>query len=221
MAQLRLEGREAVEAQKIIYLDSDQPDEKLIEYVEKSEPDGSLYRHRWVFAEVGVERVFEQLKIGNGNAEVEAAQEQADQKKPIKKGQIEVTINRIKLGKMSYPKYENYSADLIEEDMTASDLKEVSHTVKREKGKTKLDNMKRFIDWKLYDPDERPYAVFKFHYKSEDMLQKLKLPASKPKARDDEMQESKGKRKAEDEREGDAGDGVAEVTKKVKAIELD
>lgn len=198
-----------------------------MEYAKVIDPDGGWYRNRWVFAEVGIADVLEKLQLGDDNDRQQSTRAKHDHKKAPKRGQIEVKFHRIKLGKTSYHELENSNKDLNDEEASASDLKDVSHTIVHKKGKTKMDRMMEFIGWScIDDPEKEPYAVFRFYYKSEEMIQKLKLRCDTPKARDDEVQgisqniwqlPTRDKRKADEEvEENTDGSEVVEANKKVK-----
>lgn len=50
--------------------------------------------------------------------------------------------------------------------MSASDATNISHAVARDQGRRKPDVV-QFIVYDLVDPNEQPYATFRFYYRSE------------------------------------------------------
>lgn len=202
LATLRLDGRQEFEKRSIIYLDDSHPDshirrdEIIMKCRTVKDADGRLRDCGWLFKEVGIvlqiDSVFDKLKLlsGNHDNEVVPTQEDDDLLTALRglganledaeerstAGQIEVTLERVTVGRIKYDFWEGHGGESIDVDMSASDMNNISHTVARDKG-TRKEDVIRFIFYDLVDPAEQPYATFRFYYRSEGEFLKISYHA--------------------------------------------
>ena len=192
LATLRLDGRRHYEKRSIVYLDRRHPKchtfdcQTIIKARMVTDDEGDVRECGWVFKEVGIEDVFDKLFLSNGSGDEETEpatgdgdelltamnglganrMEDTDEKSTM--GQIEVTLERIKLGETKHGIYrpdkldDNDKLDISEADMTG-----VTHTAAYDAGKLRDKRIDTIYYDTLHEPDKKPYANFKFYYRNE------------------------------------------------------
>ena len=194
LATLRLDGRKTHEKRMMIFLDRrdpsfPKPDGNVsMAFRRVKDKKGDIRACGWYFQDVGIDAMFDQLGLSAGNNDEQAVPandeeellaafgglganrfEDAEEKSAV--GQIEVTLERATALSVQRGlwKPENQNNDT---EIGRGDLTKVSHTVARDAGK----KYKKYVDvtrYELVDPNERPYAIFKFYYRSEENLRKF------------------------------------------------
>jgi hypothetical protein len=143
--------------------------------------DGVWREYEWVFKDVGIDVVFDNLALGGiDQGTIPARQEDnlacalgamggpnsAEKYDMGKVSQIQIRLDRVTLGET----VQGISATL--EDATdlsqldGSSIGDAKHTVGRSKGARKLPPMQTTF-FRYVDPDHQPYAIFRFNYSDE------------------------------------------------------
>ncbi|KAK3717593.1 hypothetical protein LTR37_005659 [Vermiconidia calcicola] len=195
LATLRLDARRTYEKRSILYLDRTNPSFGLVNdkgdimmrcrtYVDAT---GHARECGWLFKEVGIETAFDTLLLSGGDKEVVPAPEEdelvaalggmaangmEDCEENSTVGQIEVTLDRIVLGETTEGWMPRNDED-HDMGVKASDLSKVSHTATRDYGKTKVGPSNTIFYDYMDSRKEKPYATFKFYYRSENILRRL------------------------------------------------
>ncbi|KAK3719927.1 hypothetical protein LTR37_004050 [Vermiconidia calcicola] len=195
LATLRLDGRRTYEKRSILYLDRTNPSFGLVNdngdiimrcrtYVDAK---GHARECGWLFKEVGIETAFDTLLLSGGDKDMVPAPEEdelvaalggmaangmEDCKEKSTVGQIEITLDRIVLGETTEG-WMPRNDDDHDMGVKASDLTKVSHTASRDYGKTKVGPSNTIFYDYMDSRKEKPYATFKFYYRSENILQRL------------------------------------------------
>ena len=206
LATLRLDGRTGFEKRCIVYLDERHSSFKLYDgmvYMRSrnvQDEDGGLRECGWYFRDVGIETVFDKLFLSGGAGEGEAVPAKdeddllaafsslgasgfEDAEEEIQAGQIEITLERVRVGETrNGVRFQPPSGQDI--DMDSPDLSKLSHTAARDAGRRRANR----IDLVYYEPftpgGEKPYATFRFYYRSEEKLRKFNFPGFPPSATD-------------------------------------
>ena len=189
LATLRLDGRKGFETRCIIYLDKGHAGygiwngEYKMKYRLLRDSEGTLRECRWLFKEVGIETVFDSLRLSSGEKDTVPAQdeeelvssfqglganglEDAEEKSSV--GQIEVTLERITVvGETEddvwrpNPNQDDHMGGLASRELSA-----MTHTAARDTGTKKVEETCT-TSFRKVNKNEEPYATFKFYYRGE------------------------------------------------------
>ncbi|KAK5719387.1 hypothetical protein LTR15_007910 [Elasticomyces elasticus] len=202
MAILRLDGRQGWEKRSIIYLDERHPqfrqpkgEAKMMHRIVQ-DADGTLRECGWYFTEVGIETLMDGLdkmilnddSSTGEDAAVCAAEDDgvADAftslgangletgEEGVSAGQIELTFERVTLGKVK--KNAKFGTDKEPEEDTEMtvDASKIPHITARDAG-TRRSSTHDVIYFDPLVPGERPFATFRFYYRNEATLRKLRF----------------------------------------------
>lgn len=195
LATLKLDGKSKYECQSIIFLNRLSPHFKrpdgqtVIKDRTVKGADGELRVCGWLFKEVGIETVFNKMRVAGEDSEsLDEANELAsemdrlgeygleDGEEKAQAGQIEISFERITL---SGSKYDTEWFRQEDQDMggyyEADDLARVSHTTAHDYGTIRRKS-NTVIEYRKYDEKEESYAIFKFYYRSEEKLRTFNFP---------------------------------------------
>ncbi|TKA74199.1 hypothetical protein B0A49_06223 [Cryomyces minteri] len=190
LASMYLDGRQRPERRKIIYLDPLHPEfARKVEFNTRwmEDKNGNLRKCAWFFKDVGIETMFDKLVLSKQGEGADLAKEDEedllsamnltgleDNGVKMQLGQIVVVLERIRLGKTAYD--EDFHAEHRaehEDSMDTSDLTTVSHTVGFDVSECTKNRRVPIIHYGPYVEGEKPYAVFRFYYRSEEKLRKF------------------------------------------------
>lgn len=156
--------------------------------------DGVLRECGWLFKEVGIENIFDQLILSSDDAEAVPAQKVDelstlfqsfggnglhDPEEP-KVGQIEVTFERVILGKTTFDNdISSYMDDNRDADLDSTEVsKKLTHTAARDGGQKRVDKPKTIWFEPLHS-QQFAWATFRFYYRSEGRSSRCMLAHSK------------------------------------------
>ena len=187
LATLRLDGRRSFEKRSIVYCDREHPNysiskgEIIMKFRAYRDEDGYIRECGWLFKEVGIESIFDQLLVSTGEDDeaVPAKDEEEllsafsglgansleDGEEKSTVGQIEITFDRVTVGET---RHDYWRADYGDDDMElgGKDLSTVTHTAARDKGKKRV-NYTSTVFYEYLNRDEKPWATFRFYYRGE------------------------------------------------------
>ncbi|KAK4624833.1 uncharacterized protein CLAFUR5_05635 [Fulvia fulva] len=193
LATLRLDGRETPEKCNIVYLDpanewyrTPSGEIDMCGKMIRESKDSDVHFHKWVFQEVGIESMIEELSLQFDTQVpepedplVKAMQDMgsnnlADKEETAKAGVIEISIQRVIIEQQTTQRPWDANGSTSPEAAGGSKTdRNISHTAGRTAGKKASSNIGTFVYYNPIDADDKPYAVFKFFYRSEEVLRKF------------------------------------------------
>ena len=181
LATLKLDGRSEIERRIFVKLDRNDDaftDSVMLKGANMRGEDGVWKEYEWVFKDVGIDVAFDNLALGGSDPNPVPAQEAEDLTDALsalsgptsvekyetsKVGQIQVRLERVTLGEtvQGISNVLENARDLTQLD--GSTIGDAQHTVGRANGKRKLPSL-RTTYYHHMDPDNEPYAIFRFNY---------------------------------------------------------
>lgn len=180
VASLHLDGRETFEKRSFVYLNEDE-DGAVMKCRTIRDENDNLRECGWVFKEIGIESVLENLDLG-GDGVVPTTEEDdlvsdfqdlgaarlSDAEEQSTVGQIEITLERVKVGR----KIDSTRPAILRDDGSggvtgATAITTVTHTAGRDAGVQLPHELMRTRQYYPYEVGEEPYAKFRFYYRSE------------------------------------------------------
>lgn len=193
-ALLRLDGRKGDESIAMIYLDREElasnsdGEIKVLNRTVRA-PNGKLRKCGWIFKDIGIESLdFHSLNISEmaehvtteehnlvaalnelGNNAFEDAGEQS------KFGQIEIILQRVTV--LEPISQSGFEPDMVESEedteMVLGSSEKISHRAANDSGRPCANGPHEVTYYYPVEEDELPFAVFKFYYRSEDVLRRF------------------------------------------------
>lgn len=185
IATLRLDGRRNIEKRDFVILDQDHEDFKSetdgytkLKGVTVRDQNGVWHKCDWIFKDVGIDTVFDNLELSGEDAGASPAQleedlanafgamsasKQNEPEEPSKVGQIEVRLDRVTLGRVEEGYHSSDSEEKEMSQLPGSAIKQAEHTVGRaeyKKGRAPTQT----VYFHEIDGDNAPYAIFRFNY---------------------------------------------------------
>lgn len=188
LAMLRLDGREDVEKKAFVILDRfedgfSDDGHVILKSTSVRNENGNWRECGWVFRDVGVDITFENLQLDADDQttihahpeeeltdafEAMGAGESAEKDEQSKVGQIEVRLDRVKLGETVSGRLKDRTEGLAMRQLRSSTIGDAKHTIGRTKGQA-FEGPKRIQYYRNIDEDCEPYAIFRFNYCDESM----------------------------------------------------
>lgn len=171
LVTMRLDGKEKVEKQEVLYLDKDHPyfdyttnGEVYLKAKKVQDEEGRTRYYNWAFKDVGIELLFDNLSLDSTTTAPDASAS----------GIIEITLDRIRVAahdrewdEIGTHAYERSSAT-----SATSAAKDQAHMATNTGGDI-MRGTHHVIDYDYVVPEAAPWATYKFFYRSEEVLRKF------------------------------------------------
>ncbi|CAK4030259.1 Hypothetical predicted protein [Lecanosticta acicola] len=188
LATLRLDGRLTPETQALVFLDKSHPyypSDGCFVMGEKKVcgSDNIVRTHRWIFRDVGIETLLEDVELNKAEISEEEELENAlqgmgadleEKEETGCVGRIEVTLERVHLDGATYLGPERVSS---EQEGSATSMafkpsREISHTAQLDEGTRSPTKSTHYLKWYPCTAFEAPFARIKFFYRNAQVLRK-------------------------------------------------
>ncbi|PPJ53086.1 hypothetical protein CBER1_11588 [Cercospora berteroae] len=177
LVTMRLDGKEKVEKQEVVYLDKYHPyfdyvmDGEVYLKAKKVQDEEGFTRHyNWAFKDVGIELLFDNLSLDSTTTTT------TDAKESSTSGIIEITLDRIRVEARDreWTEYGTHAYDRASAETASSTTitNDQAH-VATDTGGFLIRGTSHVIDYDYVVPEAGPWATYKFFYRSEEVLRKF------------------------------------------------